>query len=207
VRRICYDTAYYGRSMAACGVDPLLLTDSLLLYYFRFESDAIFIADVDGEVAGYLAGSRSTVRFEWLFTLRVIPRLALDFVRRGRWHKSSSWQMTMAAMTNGTRLSRARRPFAASYPAHLHVNLDSRFRGQGLGSALVTRFLALLEFEGIRGVHVSTPTEAGAAFFAKLGFRELATFATRPYCGEEPGTEHLAGRLIHDSAVGHDAAR
>ncbi len=61
----------------------------------------------------------------------------------------------------------------ARYPAHLHINLADRYRGSGVGSALVTRFCADAAAAGACGVHVVTSRGArNVRFYARNGFRE-----------------------------------
>ena len=66
------------------------------------------------------------------------------------------------------------------YPAHLHIDLLERARGQGLGRVLTDRLFADLRREGIRGIHLGVdPDNAnGIGFYEHLGFREV---------GREPG--------------------
>jgi ribosomal protein S18 acetylase RimI-like enzyme len=72
----------------------------------------------------------------------------------------------------------------ASYPAHLHIDLQERARGKGFGRLLVDRLLDDLRARGIPGVHlgVDERNENGIAFYEHLGFIEV---------GREPG-----GRLM-----------
>ncbi len=70
------------------------------------------------------------------------------------------------------------RDFAAvtrAFPAHLHINLDERVRGRGVGAHLVTDVCARLAGEGVRGVHVVTGRDQrNVGFYTRLGFVERA---------------------------------
>ena len=59
------------------------------------------------------------------------------------------------------------------YPAHLHIDLLERARGQGLGRLLIERLLADLRARGVRGVHldVAVDNTNAAAFYRHLGFQ------------------------------------
>lgn len=59
------------------------------------------------------------------------------------------------------------------YPAHLHINLADRYRGSGIGSALVARFCSDAAEAGAPGVHVVTSRGArNVRFYERNGFRE-----------------------------------
>jgi GNAT superfamily N-acetyltransferase len=61
----------------------------------------------------------------------------------------------------------------ARYPAHLHVNLDERVRGAGVGSRLVEAFCAEASAAKMPGVHIVTGRGLrNVAFYQRLGFRE-----------------------------------
>lgn len=62
-----------------------------------------------------------------------------------------------------------------AYPAHLHVNLDPRFRNQGIGSLLIDAFTRDAAQAGAKGVHVVTGAGArNVRFYERNGFRERA---------------------------------
>ena len=60
------------------------------------------------------------------------------------------------------------------YPAHLHVNLAGGQRSQGIGSALVERFVRDASDAGAPGVHVVTSRGArNVGFYARNSFLEV----------------------------------
>ena len=60
------------------------------------------------------------------------------------------------------------------YPAHLHVNLAGGQRSQGIGSALVERFVRDASDAGAPGVHVVTSRGVrNVGFYARNGFAEV----------------------------------
>jgi GNAT superfamily N-acetyltransferase len=76
----------------------------------------------------------------------------------------------------------------AEYPAHLHIDLLPRVRGQGRGRAMVTGLLEALAAAGVPGVHLGMHPDNLRAlkFYQSLGFTEL----TRMH-----GVLYLAQRL------------
>lgn len=62
-----------------------------------------------------------------------------------------------------------------AYPAHLHVNLDARVRGQGIGAHLVEGLCRSLQGEGLAGIHVVTGRDQrNVNFYTRLEFLEHA---------------------------------
>lgn len=74
---------------------------------------------------------------------------------------------------------------AVECPAHLHIDLLARVRGQGLGRALVERSLGSLLDRGVSGVHVDVAADNtnGIAFYRHLGFAELEWAASSLFMG------------------------
>jgi ribosomal protein S18 acetylase RimI-like enzyme len=64
-----------------------------------------------------------------------------------------------------------------SYPAHLHINVDSAWRGRGLGQRLMETYLQQLRELGVQGVYLETTSlnEAACRLYEKMGFRLLDT--------------------------------
>jgi amino-acid N-acetyltransferase len=66
----------------------------------------------------------------------------------------------------------------APYALLRSVAVDASHRGQGIGRRLTTEALALAHRQGVERVYLLTDT--AAAFFPKLGFREIARSDVRP---------------------------
>jgi GNAT superfamily N-acetyltransferase len=73
-------------------------------------------------------------------------------------------------------------PLCAAYPCHLHVNVDARFRGHRIGTALMEAFAAHARDHYASGFHVVTDWGSNVRFYERNGFRTLA--ATR-WSGKE----------------------
>ena len=67
------------------------------------------------------------------------------------------------------------RPYAAEYPAHLHIDIDPAYQRKGLGTKLIDALRAHLKEQGVPGVMfgVAIDNEQGQNFYRKYGFTEL----------------------------------
>lgn len=65
------------------------------------------------------------------------------------------------------------------YPAHLHINLDEKARGSGVGRKLVEAYFEALREKRICGVHVFCG-DGPVRFYERLGFHNLHTIEFRP---------------------------
>jgi GNAT superfamily N-acetyltransferase len=62
----------------------------------------------------------------------------------------------------------------ARYPAHLHINLDTAWRNQGIGARLIAAFVEHAARRRVRGVHVVTGAAArNVGFYRREGFEPL----------------------------------
>lgn len=66
---------------------------------------------------------------------------------------------------------------AREYPAHLHIDLQERARGLGLGRLLIERLLSELRERSVVGVHlgVDDTNHNAIGFYEHLGFRAVET--------------------------------
>jgi ribosomal protein S18 acetylase RimI-like enzyme len=62
-----------------------------------------------------------------------------------------------------------------TYPAHLHINVESAWRGYKLGQRLMTVYLEQLRQLGITGVYLDTTSlnEVACRLYEKMDFRLL----------------------------------
>jgi RimJ/RimL family protein N-acetyltransferase len=139
--------------------------------YLDHEPDSVFVAVVDGEPAGYLAGSLGTaVPSENARMDRAIREYRL-FLRRGPALFFARSLLDMAGATL------RRQPTAGElddprWPAHLHINLVPQARGTGAAAELMERWFDRLRDTDTPGCYLQTLVENARAvrFFERTGF-------------------------------------
>lgn len=200
VREICFQTALYGQPMQQAIPDPALISESLVGYYLRFEPDALWIAEESGQVVGYLSGGLDPRRYERRYVLSIAPRLGWLFLRHGHLFHRRSWQLLAHSVRMVRPWRRIHAALTGEYTAHCHINVRSGCQGQGVGRQLMARFLNDLAVRGVSGVYLTTATEAGKAFFDRLGFVVLAREWMPEFLGLPPHELWLMARRVEPPA-------
>ena len=198
VRRICADTAAWGRPFEELFPDRELAADAFVSGFTDFEPESCFVAEESGGVVGYAAGALDARRERRVFLRRVLPKLVLRGLARCHWLRPRAWRLALAGLRMAPARRRALAAVTADYPATCHLNLDARFRGKGTGSALLAAFLDYARAHGVRGVHVSAASEDGKRFFARHGFAVIARHPLPELPGAEsrPAEVWLMGRAL-----------
>jgi ribosomal protein S18 acetylase RimI-like enzyme len=174
---ICLRTAASGRDATGLLDDDDVWASIFLLPYL--EHDPAFASVVeadDGKLGGYIVAAADTHAYETWFAESWWPRFAQ------RWPEPAK-QLTVQELTAQDGLLRyayGRRaglnPYAAAYPAHLHIDLLPDVQRQGWGRRLIETLQRQLHEAGITGLHV-VPGENNPdaqAFYKRVGFTELA---------------------------------
>ncbi|TAN36687.1 MAG: GNAT family N-acetyltransferase [Verrucomicrobia bacterium] len=193
VRRICFETALFGGPIRSVLDDEALVSEALVGYYLRYATDLLFVAEVDGVVAGYLGGCADTARYRRTYAWRIAPWLVLRFLLRGHWLRPQLWPWLLAGVRVARLKSASHARIATDYPAHGHLNLASAFRHQGIGWLLLEHFLNELRRRGVRGLHISANSPGGQAFFARAGFKRLLDYPLPPLPGQPPRRVQIMG--------------
>jgi ribosomal protein S18 acetylase RimI-like enzyme len=164
--------------------------------YMDLVPDSLFVAEVDGELVGYLAGCLDTSSFPGQSHLmaEAIRKHRLVFRRRpAAFFVRSTADLARAAIR--------REPVAgdfvdARWPAHLHINVASAARGTGAADGLMNRWFERLRETGSPGCHLQTVAENDRAvrFFRRMGFAE---YGPAPVV---PGLRHQ-GKRVHQRTM------
>jgi ribosomal protein S18 acetylase RimI-like enzyme len=104
----------------------------------------------------------------------IVPRLAGNLLR-GRYHFGKRSFHYFSGMLAGLLRSEYTHVDLNAYPAHLHINVDSGWRGYRLGQRLMEAWLGQLRELSITGVHLDTTSlnEVACRLYEKMGFRLL----------------------------------
>jgi ribosomal protein S18 acetylase RimI-like enzyme len=171
-----------GRDASELYRDPDLLSHIYVgPYIARQQGTQLVLVDEEG-VAGYLLSADDTLEFEAWADAEWWPPLRERYPLRDE----DTPDARLIRLLHEP--ERTPHELAGEYPAHLHIDLMERARGQGWGRVLIERLLADLRERGIAGVHLGVDdTNANAiGFYRHLGFREVGT---------EPGGLFMGRRL------------
>jgi hypothetical protein len=191
VRAICADTGFLGKPIDPVFEDRELFADYLTSYYTDVEPESTFVCEFDGEVKGYLMGSRFPKKKE-AFEKRMLPRLAV----RGIWRyftrpynaasrKYVRWILTQARKEN---------PFTPPDIPHFHFNIRPEARSVATTREMVDIFLQYLYDAGEKQVYgqvVTYDTRRGTRLFERYGFRVIDEREVTKYRDVHPEKIHL----------------
>lgn len=174
-------------SEAAIYLDP----------YMELAPESLFVAVVDGELAGYLTGclDSSIMPSESQRMEKAIRTYHLAF-------RAKPAAFFVRSVVDIARGAVRREPGPADFhdarwPAHLHINVEPRGRGTGAAEGLMNRWFDLLRETGSPGCHLQTLCENTRAvrFFERMGFTK---HGPTPLV---PGIRHNGKRLHHLTMV------
>ncbi len=174
VREISWNTADQGRTVDLYFHDHVAVADVLTRYYTDWEPGALWVAQCDGRVVGYLTGCLDTSRCNRSTLWTIGPRAAAGAVGRGALWRGETWRLLSALIRTIRRGGTPKVDFD-TYPAHLHINLRQGYRGRGLGRQLIEHFRQQVLEQGLRGIHLVAwgENQDGRRFFETMGFRFL----------------------------------
>ena len=189
VRMLCCATGFLGNPIDPVFEDRELFADYLTAYYTDWEPESAFVLEVDGEVRGYLLGSRRPLRQQWhgfyqnlsiffrgLFHYRKYNEASRKFVR---WILLQGWKEV---------------PAAPRRTAHFHINLLADARKVATTRALIDAYLAYLKEHGEKRVYgqmVTFESRRGARLFERYGFKVLNRSEITKYRDLFPGPVFL----------------
>jgi ribosomal protein S18 acetylase RimI-like enzyme len=173
---ICLRTAAGGGDAAGLLQDDDIWASMFVLPFLECAPQLAFVVESDdGRAVGYILGAADSEAFEAWFGAVWWPRFAQ------RWPKpESELSQQDGLLVYAYSRTSGLNPYAARYPAHLHMDLLPELQGQGWGRRLVETLKQALRDAGVAGLHVVPLAEnTGArAFYERIGFTEI---------GSEPG--------------------
>ena len=159
-----------GLDAAPLHAIPTLVGDLYSVPYLHLEPSLSFVACDEKGVVGFVVGAAETRDFERRMRAEWLPNCSEKYPSRSD---------PTLKLEDQRRLTQIREPGAnpedvvREFPAHMHMNLDTRARGQGVGRKLFETFIAELPMPN--GLHIGARADnaGGIAFWSAVGFRPL----------------------------------
>lgn len=200
VFQVAADTALFGQPVEAFLDDRSLFCDAFIAYYTDYEAEYFWVANLNNRVIGYLAGcvNTNTQRKQIIMkNMAPVVRKALQ----GRYNLGSKTWRYARSMAWGVLHGEYTKVDYDVFPAHLHINVEAGFRGQGIGRHLVTVYLEQLRKLGVPGVFLDTTNqnEAACILYERVGFKMLDSRPTRvwSYLIDQPMENRIYGLKLN----------
>jgi len=172
--RICLLTGDSGADASPLHNDPELIGHVYAGPYGVLEPEHVLVAGDEGGIAGYLVGTHDTAAFEARLEREWWPDLRQRYAGRDEGAFTKADRMRLATIN---RPSSDPADLVARYPAHIHMNLLPRLRGQRIGSRLLQLWIDAAQAAGVQGIHLGANSEntGGVAFWTASGFTPIQT--------------------------------
>ena len=172
IRDLCCDTGFLGNPIDSVFQDRELFADLFTNAYLEHEPEWALVAEVDGRVIGYLLGSVDK-NFEFALMrsgFRTATKMIFKLVTGRYADHPRSALFVRWLLTSGFR----EQPKHPTNAAHLHWDIDKRFRGRGICPRLWRLYEQRLREQGVKncyGAFFSHPRRRPEAVYARYGFQ------------------------------------
>jgi GNAT superfamily N-acetyltransferase len=183
IRRICCETGKAGAPIEESRWS--FFGENWIGPYQKVIPEWTWIAkDEKNSVIGYLTGCPDTAAFEKKRLIRFdFPLILLIFHKRYAMNADvKRYLKRRFGLEKGPEHhfpANVHSMLKTLYPAHLHINLNEKTRGGGIGRKLVETYFDALREKRICGVHVFCG-DGPVRFYERLGFQILHTIEFRP---------------------------
>jgi GNAT superfamily N-acetyltransferase len=167
-------TGLAGGNASSLYRDPKLMGHIYSAPYAHLQPELCLVAEDEAGVAGFVAGTADTSKWESRLEREWWPRLrqqysAPDETRMAEW----SHDHRRIFMIHNPKPTPA--GVVRSYPSHLHMNLLPRLQGRGTGPRMFAAWLSMATTQGIGPMHVGVnrANTRAVSFWGRLGFIEL----------------------------------
>ncbi|MFM8656524.1 MAG: GNAT family acetyltransferase [Chthoniobacterales bacterium] len=171
VRRLCCETGYLGKAIDPVFEDRELFADSLTSFYTDWEPESTFVLEQNGEVKGYLMGSRRPFLQQFYNFFLNLSLFARGIFRYPRYKKASKAFVRWILLNAWREV-----PAAPRRIPHFHFNMLPEVQGFGTAREILVQFLNHLRAHGethVFGQVVTFEERRGAKVFERYGFRVL----------------------------------
>jgi hypothetical protein len=190
VRRLCCETGFLGAPIDPVYEDRELFADFLTTYYTDWEPESSFVIELDGEIRGYLLGSRKPLRNQ-LYSFWQNVSLFLKALTRYFRYSVASRRFVRWILMNGWREV----PAAPRRVPHFHINLLPDARKMSTTRALMSAYLSYLYRCGEKRVYgqiVTFESRRGELMFERYGFKVLNRAEITKYKAFYPQSVYLS---------------
>lgn len=198
VRFLCCETGFLGSPIDPIFEDRELFADYLTGYYLDHEPESSLVIEVDGELKGYLLGSRRPFRHQLHGFFQNLSLFWRGITRYWRYNEASK-KFIRWIVLNGWREV----PSAPRYVPHFHINLLPEARNVPTTRALMDAYLAYLVRSGekkVCGQMVTFRNRRGTQMFERYGFKVLNRAEITKYRDFHPEPVYLS-TVIKDLTV------
>ncbi|MFM8884917.1 MAG: GNAT family acetyltransferase [Chthoniobacterales bacterium] len=171
VRRLCCETGYLGKAIDPVFEDRELFADYLTSFYTDWEPESTFVLEQNGEVKGYLMGSRRPFLQQFYNFFLNLSLFARGIFRYPRYKKASKGFVRWILLNAWREV-----PAAPRRIPHFHFNMLPEVQGFGTAREILVQFLNHLRAHGethVFGQVVTFEERRGAKVFERYGFRVL----------------------------------
>ena len=190
IRKLCCDSGFLGEPIDPVYDDRQLFADFLTTYYTDWEPESSFVIEIEGEIRGYLLGSRQPFRNQLYSFWQNISLFLKALSRYFRYH-SRSRRFIRWTLVNGWREV----PAAPRRIPHFHINLLPEARKMSTTRALMSAYLSYLYRCGDKRVYgqiVTFESRRGEMMFERYGFKVLNRAEITKYKAFYPESVYLS---------------
>ena len=190
VRRLCCQTGFLGEPIDPVYEDHELFADFLTTYYTDKEPESSFVLEIDGQLRGYLLGSRKPLRSQF-HSFRQNVVLFWRTLSRYHAYNARSRRFVRWMISHGWREV----PAAPRRTPHFHINLLPEARKVSTTRALISAYLSYLYRCGEKRVYgqiVTFESRRGEKMFERYGFRVLNRAEITKYKAFYPESVYLS---------------
>lgn len=166
---ICVKTGDSGRDATPLHNDLQLIGHIYAAPYAILEPQNVFVAEDDEGVAGYVVGTQNSNAFSARLEQEWWPSLRARYADTSELTEADRGRVATILRPHGSPAD-----IVADYPAHIHMNLLPRLRGQRVGSRLLDMWVEQAKTAGVKGIHLgASPTNHGGMAFWGKSFERL----------------------------------
>ncbi len=171
VRRLCCETGYLGKAIDPVFEDRKLFADYLTSFYTDWEPESCFVLEQNGEVMGYLMGSRRPFLHQLHSFFLNLSLFARGIFRYPRYNAASKAFVRWILLNAWREV-----PAAPRRVPHFHFNMLPEAQSIAGTRQLLVHFFNHLRAHGetkVFGQVVTFEERRGARMFERYGFQVL----------------------------------